>query len=552
MTRRAGRGWFVPLAALLLPIVLSGLHAEAPRPLAPVPAPARTTPAEDPSGNIRTEPLPEPSLATLGLEHPVFGFDQALWRDADGARLRALIAALEGLPPVPELRQLARRLLVAPGPAVADGRALLEARARALLRLGFARDAADLLALAAERQEGARDLRLELEALLRAGRFDRACTAARHLRDRPAERSALRAACLRFEGRLAQARLQLDLAIERDLRLDDAAAAFLRAVADGAPVPLPPVGSPARLAGLLAAAAFPVAMERIEGEIALDGALLAALARNSGLAPERRLEAAERALLRGMISLGELRELYLELGSGAKTVEKPGPARTRARLFAALHAEKDVAARAGLLVEAMKAQPAGIERYLWLRLLASEAEAIPSDPALLWAFEPVSLALAAAGKRERLRRWLALAGAQRKEEPERAQARARVAALEQLLDGRVAESQPGRPARLGEYALALRLGLGLEVPTGELAAAIAWPTGRPAPPPRLALWWLAREGEAAERPGEALLATLALLGPDIESISPPLLVETLLRLRRFGEVEAARSLAMAVALALRL
>ncbi|HFD17022.1 MAG TPA: hypothetical protein ENJ38_12060, partial [Rhodospirillales bacterium] len=112
-----------PALAVLL-VVAGAAAQETPRRLLPraapsgePPPPEAAAPSPTPAPAIRRERLGAPSLSTVGLGNPVFGADGPLWSGADPGRMLALFDRLPERLALPALRELARRLLVAPGPA---------------------------------------------------------------------------------------------------------------------------------------------------------------------------------------------------------------------------------------------------------------------------------------------------------------------------------------------------------------------------------------------------------------------------------------------------
>ncbi len=542
-TRGAIGAVLLGLGALWGAGALAEQHA--PRPLLPpVVLPPSPPVEEEPApGGIRTEPLPAPSLATAGLERPRFGFDEPLWPRAEGALVTALLERLRRLPPLPALRDLARRLLIAPGPAVPDGLPVLMARARALMRLGFPREAARLARLPGDEQSRLARERLALEALVLAGEVEEGCALAETLAPDGRGLLALRVVCAAVAGELERARLIWAVARERGVVLDEASSALLDAAVGEAAVPLEGMSAESRLAALVAARRLPLRLEELPPEMWADGPLLAALAENRKLAPALRLRAAEAAALRGWVAIPRLRELMTELAGGAAEGERE--VMDRARTLAGLQAERLPAPRVSLLAEAAAMVPAGVERVVWLHLLSVEAEPLVPDPALLWAAESVAAVLMAGGRWEQARPWLVLAGAVEDGDADGDPVLA-------LLGRRRGEgAAPVRGRRL-VYRLALAAAWDRNPADAELAEALAAGPAEAAGAPGFGLWWVRERGLVERRPGEALIAALLMLEPPLESLSPLVLTTALRTLRAFGEEAAARELAAAVALALRL
>ena len=152
-------------AALLLGAVLAcvAFPAVAQVRLFPTPAqdeaepPARPAPTA-PSG-MAVEDLGGIDADAVGaLDDPAEALPARLWADLSRPAIAALLTGLPAETGYPAARDLARRLLLSPGavpPAETDTPvSLLRARIEALVRLGFARDAARLAAVGADALSG--------------------------------------------------------------------------------------------------------------------------------------------------------------------------------------------------------------------------------------------------------------------------------------------------------------------------------------------------------------------------------------------------------------
>lgn len=388
-----------------------------------------------------------------------------------------------------------------------------------------------------------------LLALAAAGRGDRACALAEKTGDEAVRLAAVRIVCALRAGNVGLAELRLELARERGIVFTPDFLAMLGAARTGEPLSVTLPSAAERAAVLLLVAEQPVGDARVEGELAADPAILAALARNARVAPSLRLRAAEAAAAAGWLEATALREVYLQ------TAEKAGNTRAgeRARLVARLAAETVPAAKAALLVEAVGARAAGIERLSWLRVLAPHARALVPAPALDWAAEAVTLTLLAAGEWQRLEDWAALLERRVARTGEGEPVRARIRRLLALAGLRPLPLSIGTPDDRRRLLFAtLAEGLGMTIPAGDWTRLLANEVAGAAAAPPLSLW---RELEAARRegrPGEGLLAALALLGDAPEGAAPLAVWQTLRGLMAFGEERTARDAAVQLALVWRL
>ncbi len=545
-------------AFLLVPLLfLSGPTAEAqqtPRRLLPDPPPAAAEPAPSrevlgaPSPAIRREAIGAPSLASVGLGRPRFAFDGPLWPKAEADRFLALLERLPERLALPALRDLARRLLTAPGPRLDDGLALLTSRARALARIGDPGLAAELLMAPGDAESRVAREEAALVALAAAG-APRTCGLAEGLPGEEPRLVAVRIACALRAGDRALAGLRLELARERGIAFTADFLTLVDAARAGEPLPVTLPTAAERSAVLLLIGALPVGSARVAGELMADPAVLAALARNPAAPVGIRLPAAEAAAAAGWLDSGALRTVYLETAG----TEETSDAGRRATLVARLAAETVPAARAALLVEAEPVLAAGVERLLWLRVLAPDAKELVPDPALDWAAEAVLFTLLAAGETEGVAQWAELLERRVKE---RGEERAAFARIERLLALAGLRPLPEPLGLAGERQLLLFAtladALGLSLPAADWNRLLAGegPAGGEAPP--LSLW---RESETAVvegRPGEGLLAALALLG-DTPASAPPLALWRALRgIASSGEPAVAREAAVELALVWRL
>ena len=548
------RPLLLALAVLLAASAAGG--QETPRrllpPAAPQPPETASQPSPPPAATeppIRSEAIGAPSLSTVGLGRPAFGFAGPLWPDADPERLLALFERLPERLALPALRELARRLLTVPGPPIDNGLALLLARARTLEHIGDPRLAAELLAAPGEAEGRAMREENALVALAAAGRSAEACALAEGAADEAVRLAAVRIVCALRAGDAGLAGLRLELARERGLVFTPDFLAMLEAARAGRPLSVTLPTAVERPAVLLLIAGLPVGEARVEGELAADPAMLAALARNPRTPARIRLRAAEAAAAAGWLDADGLRGVYLE----AATEGDPSRAGERAGLVARLAAETVPAARAALLVEAVEARAAGIERLYWLRVLAPYARTLIPDPALDWAAEAVLLGLLAAGETATVADWAMLLERRVEATGEGRPARARIARLLALAGLRPLPPELGMPDDRRRLLFAtLAEGLGLALPPADGVWLLANEVTGAAEAPPLFLWLELEAARDEGRAGEGLLAALALLGDAPEGAAPLALWQALRGLVALGEEATARAAAVELALVWRL
>ncbi len=542
-----------PLALALLLSAFAVAAEDTPRPLLPPsPPPSREvapTPGAPSPPAIRSRPVPAPSLSTVGLGVPRFGFDGPLWPGAEAERLRVLLDRLPERLALPALRDLARRLLTAPGPRLEDGLTLLLARARVLTRIGDPDLAAELLLTPGDVESRVTRHEAALTALAAARETARACELAADMPGEDVALAAVRIVCALREGNTDLAGLRLELARERGIAFAPDFLAMLEAARAGRPLSVTLPTGPERPAMLLLIARMPVGEALVEGELKADPAVLAALAGNAQTPAAIRLVAAEAAAASGWLSAADLRDVYLQAADPGEET----PVAKRAALVTRLAAETVPAARAALLAEAVPALAAGIERLVWLRVLAPYAAMLVPDPALDWAAEAVILPLLAPGETDRVEEWRALLERRVRATGE---GKAELGRIERLLAlaGRRPLPEPALPPGDRQRLLFATLvdGLGLPLESREWTRLLESETAGAAEAPPLSLWRQLEEAEAEGRPGEELLAALGLVTDAPEGAAPLALWRVLRGLEALGEKEVARAMAVQLALVWRL
>ncbi|MDF2763373.1 MAG: antifreeze protein [Rhodospirillales bacterium] len=570
---RAERPARVGLAAALL-LHLAVLPAAAqtggPTPLFPPPssqppapdAPAGTAPpggaattAPAPAG-IETAPLSDIVNDAVGpLEGPTsLGAD--LWRGTSRSLAEALIPQIPAMES-PAARAMTRRLLLtsAQPPEGAGTTDFIRLRAERLRGLGYAGDAASLLALTPSARLDAQAASQLADALLLAGDLDRACALASQnaaLATAPAGER-LQIFCALHGGDRDRAYFLYDLM--REQGPEDPAFSTALAIADGGTGLALPKDAP--LTPLLLAmlgkgnGAPPEAWYRLAEPAHLPRLLALP---GSG---EARAGAAERAARLGLIDPATLGAAYQALEIPAKELQAaaastPETLRRRATLYKAAQQTADPGLKARLIDQALKLSPADALRPTVARLHAPFLRALSPAPDLARYAPAFARALFLAGDAEAARRWVALARANAAD-PGIAATLPGLALLAALNGenepawNRAARRFVERPtptpegARLSAIARLLPSDAGAATPQAAPPA-----TGFFDPGLGLAL----RNAAAARRKGETVLFALIALGDRGPGLSDPgALAEALSALRQIGLEADARALAIEAAIA---
>jgi len=284
------------------------------------PAPTSTQPTLPPApeGERAPEGITVNALEDIAtdyggtLEPNDGGLGYDMWAGTDRALVEQLLPQVPIQPLSPAMRDLARRLLLstADAPAGTANRNLMAIRAERLAKLGNAKDIADFLELVRSDDFDPALARLQVDALLLAGRRDEACIATRsHLAlfDSDVYLQKAFAFCQMVAGERIPGMLAADLLFEQGV--EDPVFYDLMAALDGASgiaITTLPEPSALYLAMLDAAGMSPPA------DLATSGnpLILGALARNDTLDPELRLVVAEQAAARGAYPVVELVKLY--------------------------------------------------------------------------------------------------------------------------------------------------------------------------------------------------------------------------------------------------
>jgi len=539
---------------------------------------------------VEVDRLSAPDPAALGTLDPAGrGLDPALWRGTPRHVVVNLLPRLPGELASAALRDLAERLLLSaatpPRQRQADGeagRSLLELRVAALGAIGAYDGVTDLLGVVPRAALTPPLARAWVEALFLQQRVDAACKRVGRTSATAAFWQKASAVCQVARGERAQADLTVSLLRETGTARH---AGFLRAydalvlgrLDDLDPDALEPLALGLLLAGdapLPAAFALP----------ARNTGFLAAVARHSPTALERRIRAAEIATARGALPPAELRTLYGAAAFDTTAEDESGPvggvkaaaARAsvptsaalglaaplrRALAYQAAGTAEGAVARAELVREALAALPPAADigvRHAFVPYLKSQTP----RPALARFAATAGRSLYVTGHAKSAAAWLTMARAESLVSPEASAALTLLWPYAQLsgttavpVNGGLAAWRQMRLDDGGDIALGESLlkaafeALGAQEtrPWIELAAGDGGGGSRPVP--SAAMLYALKEAGAAGRLGETVLLTvLALGGPGLDSVHPVTFHTALNALAAVGLEAPARRLAIEAAL----
>ena len=370
-------------------------------------------------------------------------FPGDIWSGSRRARIESLLPRLPVAAPSPAMRRLALSLLTSPAePPAGQGEAGALARSRVeLLTAMGARDAAIALLQAGGPAGGAEAIaRITNDRWL--AELDYAAVCERILgKAGPGDGywRRVRILCQAHAGLIEAATLGLELLLETgaapDQVFDDAIyamAGLAEPVVDGRAAPTALRVAAWRLAQL------PIPVEAV-AKAAPD--LLPAIAGAPESLPGARLMAAERAEATGALSIESLRGLYREMAfsdeeraDALAQVEALEPPLGRALMLQAIEAQTAPALRAELLAAALFLAEAQGGYGTAARAFAEAVRTVPSTPEHVWFSAAAGRALFAAGDREGVASWYALASREAPREAEAAHAAVRLWPL-MLLSG---------------------------------------------------------------------------------------------------------------------
>ena len=536
---------------------------------------AAPKPKQEPTAEeIVIERLARPDPGSIGvLEVEGGGLGHDMWAGSERALVLRLLPALPVASRSATVRDLSRRLLLTTARApqgLGDSTELLRQRVSLLWAAGWAGDATALLRVVPPVAEHPALDAIRLDIQLAAGRHEDACTLARNMRERQATPALKKAAafCLAMAGRTAQ----LDL-YEQVLYADGIEdPAFFRLLAQLAGrEPVEPVDLPSSAMSPLYLAMLQ-ATDRPPPDAALDGgsaAALRGLALAPGAQPHLRAEAAELAAERGILTLDELRQLYLSLPIAAASeadpiafaAEEPG-ALAAAALYRAIANSQNVEATLNLIEETWRHARARGRSDVVARALRPHIEAVQPVEVLAVYAAVTMRVLLRGGAMEAARGWFQeLIRPARLGDPHAASAVLELAPLIYAADAGEQVAAPAQALSIwwraqndaagghspAERALVLAMLESLERPMPDAlwADAIGPAPMAVGPLPSVAMARQFEQAVAAGRKGETVLLALILLGNDgPQAVADTVLARIVSGLKRIGLNREAHALAL--------
>ncbi|HEX6980571.1 MAG TPA: hypothetical protein VF342_14870 [Alphaproteobacteria bacterium] len=558
----------------------------------PASAPAAEPPAASAeAGDVDTDPAIVGTDPTIVVSAPppidvdAVGLPQEtgnalpadLWKGSTRGVVDRLLSLLPAPIHSPTARGLAVRVLTAsgPSPSASEGAApggFVAARAERLLALGNVTAATALARAVPRAEENERLSHVLLDGLLAANDNAGTCQLVRRQIgrfDTPYWQKAL-IFCQALAGE--QARAQLGLSMLRDSGADNDDPIFARLVdtllGDQRPIGELTRPTPLHLA-MMNAAQQQIPASAVSNA---DPLALRMIAQSPNVAPEVRLEAAERAEAVGALSTEALVQVLEaasfkpeELANALSLAEKAPQSRAHAAIYRAAKAQAVGIGRAEALHRGWQIGRArGFYPAAVRTTLALLTELSPTRE-LAWFAYDAGRALLLAGRVEEARRWYELAREEAAVGARTEQSEILLWPLLRLAGADVMPPDPkalaawratqekldaGKAAERTALLVALLEGLG-DATDGSLAALLLSGDLRPQsivmPHPAL---WLGRDGAAsAGRLGETVLFVLATLGTDgPDGLTPHTLVALLQALRAVGLEGEARALAIEAAI----
>ncbi len=517
---------FVAAPAAAQPIPLTP-----PPPAPPVSAPPG--PAVD--SQIQIAPLQPVDISWTGLLDPDHGgFPRDMW---NGTGRNVVAELLPQLQPSasPELDRLAKRLLLSDATAPAGeigGAALLPRRIDRIVAFGLVSDG---LALIQSLPEAAVTEAIDRDRIELRFAADDSTGACKDIEARVARYPGVwwaRAliACQALAGDFAKASLGQSLLADQKAPPDPEFDALIRLLKERGNGRLARLGDPTPLRlALLAAAKRPLPAEAIA---VADPAALAGYASDTGLPPEDRLAAAERAQALGALQAKSLANLYTaiaskpeELARARQAMRPPADARDRALLYVLAKSGDDFAVRMAAIERlAADAQQHGVF-VARAPLLAPALAGIPSADADPKFAGIAARVLLAAGNGDAAEPWVNAARDKatllldRIAQPGVPRLDTGLARDVAAADGDAATAQ--RASLL--YALLTALGVDPSALDTLAPAALTAPV-TPGALPNPALWDMQRQAAGGGRIGATVLATLLIAESDGRLTTEPLML----------------------------
>ena len=393
-------------------------------------ADAPGTPQNTEPPEVEIESLSAPADAAAGLmDSANGGLPVDMWRGADAEIAEALMPKIPAATGSAAMNTLARRLLlsVAQPPEGVDPAVFLGYRVERLVALGQGQEVESLLRGAGDLARDPMVLEARVNQMFLDGDVLNACPLVRDIvRDDTSTywQEAL-VFCQRLDGQHTQADLGLSLLADQGVDVGTSYLRLDRALQGESGIVLPSLADADPL--LLAMA--------IQADVAIpfdavadsDPAVLAALARNSSVALETRLAAAEQAVAQAVLDAGYLAAIYGEMtfsdeerANALSQAQKIGGPRGRALLFQAAEAQPSATGRAevyrALLLNA--AGEGGTTGYTAAaRAIRAQLAALRPSSELAWFAADAVAALLVAGDPQSAATWWPLLAERARTDP---------------------------------------------------------------------------------------------------------------------------------------
>ena len=502
------------------------------------------------------------------------GFGTAMWAGTSRPIVESLLKQLPAHGGSPEMRSLARRLLLsiaaAPEGAAKPG-SLIALRAGVLAEMGDIEGVNALLNATPGRGELADLMRLEAESRLLANDHPRVCQLASGQIGAGGTVDAFWQKAFIFCQSLEKehAKAALGVALLRESGANDPAFYALVEALAGAKVAIEKLPEPTPLHLAMARAArLRLPADAVGSK---RPAILRTIATSPNFPVELRLEAAERAEAMGALGADVVREIYAnvpfaeaDLANPISRADSKNPPLARALLFRAALLQTVPTAQAEAVVRALASSKEAGRFASTVRTFLPILTRIPAGAELGW-FAPEAIrALVAVGARDAAEPWVALARTMALTNDDAKATLRELAPLARLSgnprwdiwtkDGLAAwwENEKKKDAARDAAALLFSLFEGLDepVPPGLWDGLLSGPQRSSIVMPQPALWYRFESAANAKRIGETVALALVILGEGGPGQANPVVMRQVLKgLRAVGLQDPARNLAIEAAVA---
>lgn len=496
------------------------------------------------------------------------GLGGDMWLGTERQVVEALLKKIPVSTASPALRDLMQRLLLT-GASVPEGGepgSLIALRAGLLLAMGDFTGVNALLKVIPGYAENPDLLRIEVDARLLTGDVGRACQVASAYNENQSSIYWQKAFifCQALEGRGQQA--ELGMSLLQELGVEDEVFYILvdaisnpgeKPVIESLPDPTP-----------LHLALARVAKATLPADVISSNrpAVLRSIAISPNVAPELRIEAAERAEVAGALPVDALRQLYASIEFSSEDLSDPlnkikqlsGPL-SRALLYRSTLSQKVPAAQAEALGQVLQMARDGGRYASTARAFLPQISRLDPTLDLVW-FAPEAIrAFLITGRHDAVRGWFDLLKASAEND---VQVAAKLEALMPLAklsgydqaSGWSMESLPlwwdavkadeGARDKAATLASVFKA-LGEFVPDSMWVELISGPTHQPLLAPHPSLWFLLDGAAERQRLGETILVSLVILGEGGPARASPMILERILKaMDQAGLKDEARAMAL--------